>query len=144
MGSIIDTRPYFPWNTGCLIGILIMVYYHPYIPDSIIPYITLNKQGPCFIAHLEGPGIHTSSCIFGAGIQSMDSLQLNWFHPLHRLKSLSKKTWLILNCLNGSQNEDAKPKKIATKLGGSPKKISCMKRFGLVREPHQFGHNILG
>ncbi len=25
------TRPYFPWNTGCLIGILIMVYYNPHI-----------------------------------------------------------------------------------------------------------------
>ena len=24
-------RPYFPWNTGWLIGILIMIYYNPYI-----------------------------------------------------------------------------------------------------------------
>ena len=29
--------------TGWLIGILIMVYYNPYITGSIIPYITLNN-----------------------------------------------------------------------------------------------------
>ena len=26
-----NTRSYFPWNPGCLIGILIMVYYHPHL-----------------------------------------------------------------------------------------------------------------
>ena len=25
------TRTYFPWNPGCLLGILRMVYYNPYI-----------------------------------------------------------------------------------------------------------------
>ena len=40
--------PYFPWNTGWLIRILIMVYYNPYITGYyFIPY-TLNNQGPFF------------------------------------------------------------------------------------------------
>ena len=33
-------RPYFPWNTGCFIGILKMVHYIPIYPCSVIPYKT--------------------------------------------------------------------------------------------------------
>ena len=35
--------PYFPWNTGCLIGILSMVFFDPYITGS---YNTLNPKQP--------------------------------------------------------------------------------------------------
>ena len=39
-------------NPGCLIGILTMVYYNPYITGSYNPLYTLNNQ-VFFIAQLE-------------------------------------------------------------------------------------------
>ena len=39
--------------SGCLIGILIMVYYNPYITGWVfIPYITKPTRGPFFVAHV--------------------------------------------------------------------------------------------
>ena len=40
----------FPYN-GCLIGILVMVFYNPHITGQYIPlpvYTALNNQGTCF------------------------------------------------------------------------------------------------
>ena len=36
---------YFPWNTGWLIGILIMVYYNPHITGQYNPLYNLTNQG---------------------------------------------------------------------------------------------------
>ncbi len=47
--------PYFPWNAGCLIGILKMVYYNPNITGQYNPLYTLNNQ-VFFIAQVASAG----------------------------------------------------------------------------------------
>ena len=42
------TRPYFPWNPGWFIGILILASKNPHILASKNPLYNLNNQGPFF------------------------------------------------------------------------------------------------